>query len=276
MSFPLPTSISYELDEYNSRIKLFHYNKMHAEKIVHHLDELADESDIGKVIVYAEPEDLCLFEELGFKQEGEISGFFDGDPACLLSKFVHPKRSVAKDEEEKNKIIQIAENIDSLEGAPTLESSFQTQRAREEDASQLCDLYKTVFKTYPTPIFEEEYVKKCMNNDVYFTVVKHDDQIVSAASADVLPQFNSAEITDCATYPEYRGKGLLSSIIFDLENQIRGQVGSLFSLTRAVSTGMNVAISKLGYEYKGRLVQNSQINGRFEDMNIWVKSLVDN
>lgn len=47
----------------------------------------------------------------------------------------------------------------------------------------------------------------------------------------------------------------------------------LFSLTRAVSTGMNMVIAKLGFEYKGRLIQNSQISGDFEDMNIWVKEL---
>jgi RimJ/RimL family protein N-acetyltransferase len=34
-----------------------------------------------------------------------------------------------------------------------------------------------------------------------------------------------------------------------------------------------MVISKLGFTYKGRLIQNSQIAGEFEDMNIWVKEI---
>jgi putative beta-lysine N-acetyltransferase len=271
---PTPQSVSYEVDEYNSRIKLIQYNKEHVEALVRHLEELAKQEGIGKVLIYANPEDVPLFEKLGFHQEGEISGFFDGDPASILSRFLNEERANIKDEEKKDAIVEMAEQVDSLAEPPKLEPGFKLRHADQGDAEQLAELYKLVFKTYPTPIHDPDFIRDCMDNEVYFSVITHQGKIVSAASADVFSKYNSAEITDCATHPEYRGKGFLSIIIFDLEKRMKEKgVPNLFSLTRAVSTGMNMVISKLGFTYKGRLIQNSQIAGEFEDMNIWVKEI---
>ncbi|MBA4493861.1 putative beta-lysine N-acetyltransferase [Paenactinomyces guangxiensis] len=265
---------SIELDEYNSRIKLMRYTTDDLEALTKHLEELANEKDIGKVLIYADPEDIAEFEKLGFEQEGEISVFFNGEPAFILSRFIDDSRSVSEDGEKKDQIIEIAEQAETIEEPPPLDPSFTLRRATPADAKELAGLYQLVFETYPTPIHDEKFIRECMEKDVYFTVVTHENKIVSAASADVFTKYNCAEITDCATNPEYRGKGLLSAIIFDLEKRMQELgVPNLFSLTRAVSTGMNVVISKLGFEYQGRLIQNSQIAGQFEDMNIWVKKL---
>ncbi|MBA4543316.1 MULTISPECIES: putative beta-lysine N-acetyltransferase [Thermoactinomyces] len=271
---PAPQSVSYEVDEYNSRIKLMQYKKEHAEALVQHLEDLAKMEGIGKVLIYAAPEDVPLFEKLGFHQEGEISGFFDGDPACILSRFLQEERANSKDEEKKDEIVEMAEQVEQLDEPPELEPGFELRHADHRDAEQLAELYRLVFKTYPTPIHDPEFILECMDNEVYFSVITHQGKIVSAASADVFAEYNSAEITDCATHPDYRGKGLLSVLIFDLEKRMKEKgVPNLFSLTRAVSTGMNMVISKLGFTYKGRLIQNSQIAGEFEDMNIWVKEI---
>ncbi|MBD1372545.1 putative beta-lysine N-acetyltransferase [Hazenella sp. IB182357] len=270
----VPTSVSYELDEYNSRIKLIQYSKDSIESLVDHLEQLANDNDLSKVMIYADPEDISIFEKLGFELEGEISGFFDGDPACVLSRFLNNGRSIQKDEAKKDEIVEMAENADTLSEPPALEPGYAMRCATMDDAEALARIYDQVFKTYPTPMHDPAYVKKCMENDVYFTVVTYNGEVISTASADIFTNYNSAEITDCATLPEHRGKGLLSCIIFDLEQRMREKgVPNLFSLTRAVSTGMNMVISKLGFEYKGRLIQNSQIGGTFEDMNIWIKNI---
>lgn len=269
-----PHSISYEVDEFNSRIKLMHYNKDYVEALLSHLEELAKEKDIGKVMIYANPEDSSFFEQLGFQREGEISGFFQGEPACILSRFLEDDRAVQKDEQKKDQIVEMAEKVDPTDDRPRLDPKYQLRHADKDDAEQLAELYKIVFKTYPTPIHDPEFIRQCMDQDVYFTVVTDQDRIVSSASADVFSRYQSAEITDCATHPDYRGKGMLSAIIYDLEQRMRKLgIPHLFSLTRAVSTGMNMVIAKRSFEYKGRLIQNSQIAGQFEDMNIWVKKL---
>ncbi|MBA4602167.1 putative beta-lysine N-acetyltransferase [Thermoactinomyces mirandus] len=273
---PIPHNISYEVDEFNSRIKLMHYNKDYVEALLAHLEELAKEKDIGKVMIYANPEDVSFFEKLGFQREGEISGFFQGEPACILSRFLEDERAVQKDEQKKDQIVEMAEQADPVAERPALDSRYQLRHADKEDAEQLAELYKLVFKTYPTPIHDSEFIRQCMDQDVYFTVVTDRGQIVSSASADVFSRYQSAEITDCATHPDYRGKGMLSAIIYDLEQRMRELgIPYLFSLTRAVSTGMNMVIARRGFEYKGRLIQNSHIAGQFEDMNIWAKNLIE-
>jgi putative beta-lysine N-acetyltransferase len=263
-----------ELDEYNSRIKLMRYKTDDLESLALHLEELAKERGIGKVMIYADPDDESAFEKLGFEKEGEISVFFDGEPAFILSRFLDDRRAVAKEEDKKDSIVEMAEQTEELDEPPTLDPAFTLRHATPDDARELAELYRLVFKTYPTPIHEEEFIRECMQNDVYFTVVTHQGKIISSASADVFTKYNCAEITDCATHPDYRGKGLLSAIIFDLEQRMKkAGVPNLFSLTRAVSAGMNIVTAKLGFEYQGRLIQNSHIAGQFEDMNIWVKKL---
>ena len=269
-----PHNVSYEVDEFNSRIKLIQYSRNDVEALLQHLEELAKEKDIGKVLIYANPEDISFFEELGFQREGEISGFFQGNPACILSRFLEEDRALQKDEEKKDEIVEMAERVKPIYQRPVLDPKYQLRHAVKEDAEQLAELYQLVFKTYPTPIHDPDFIRQCMDQDVYFTVITDGDRIVSAASADVFPHFQCAEITDCATHPDYRGNGLLSAIIYDLELRMKEiGIAHLFSLTRAVSTGMNMVIAKLDFEYKGRLIQNSQISGEFEDMNIWVKEL---
>ncbi|MFC7440540.1 putative beta-lysine N-acetyltransferase [Laceyella putida] len=269
-----PKNTVLEMDEHNSRMKLLHYKSEDIEALANHLAELAEEKDIGKVMIYADPDDTKAFEEMGFEKEGEISVFFNGEPAVILSRFIDGRRAVEKDAEKKDEIVELAERKETITEPPELDPSFTLRHATEEDAEELAALYRTVFETYPTPVHDPEFIKKCLRNHVYFSVVTHNGKIVSAASADVFTRYNCAEITDCATHPDYRGKGLLSAIIFDLEKRMRARgVPNLFSLTRAVSVGMNIVISRHGFEYKGRLIQNSQIAGRFEDMNIWVKKL---
>lgn len=99
-----PHNVSYEVDEFNSRIKLIQYSRYDVESLLKHLEELAKEKDIGKVMIYANPEDISFFEKLGFQREGEISGFFQGNPACILSRFLEEDRAHKKDEEKKIKL----------------------------------------------------------------------------------------------------------------------------------------------------------------------------
>lgn len=46
-----------------------------------------------------------------------------------------------------------------------------------------------------------------------------------------------------------------------------------YTLARAPSYGMNAAFHSLGYEFNGRMINNCDIYGDFEDMNLWVKDL---
>jgi putative beta-lysine N-acetyltransferase len=146
------------------------------------------------------------------------------------------------------------------------------REAVEADIPEISALYEKVFKTYPIPLNQPQYVELLMDKDYLFMVITHEGTNISCALADINYQLSNAEITDCASLPEYRGQGLMFAVIGALEKEVQSRgIKCLYSIARALSPGMNTVFKKLGYTYTGRLVNNCNIFGKFEDMNLWVK-----
>jgi putative beta-lysine N-acetyltransferase len=151
---------------------------------------------------------------------------------------------------------------------------YTIRNATDADINEMIKLFSTVFSTYPSPIYDEEYLKQTMNKKVLYKVAVYEGKIVSVAAADMDNENLNAEITDCATYPTYGGKGILSNIIHSLEYNLKSKgFITLYSLSRAINPSINFALSKHNYSYAGGLVNNCNICGTFEDMNIWVKNI---
>ena len=144
-----------------------------------------------------------------------------------------------------------------------------------EDASEMSQVFRSVFETYPFPIFDAEYLTTVMKNKqaCYFCIEK-DQQINAIAASEIDPDHKGVEMTDFATLPEYRGQGLAGIL---LENMERAMVGkglkTAFSIARALSPAMNILFASKGYAFGGTLVNNTNISGRIESMNVWYKPL---
>ena len=79
-------------------------------------------------------------------------------------------------------------------------------------------------------------------------------------------------MTDCATLPAYRNQGLMRLLMHALEDElIARNITCAYSLSRALSFGMNAVFYQMGYRYYGRLTKNCDIYDKFEDMNLWAK-----
>ena len=46
-----------------------------------------------------------------------------------------------------------------------------------------------------------------------------------------------------------------------------------YTIARAISPGMNITFAKAGYKFSGTLINNTNISGGIESMNVWYKSL---
>jgi putative beta-lysine N-acetyltransferase len=264
-----------DLDPHNRRIKVYKMPEAEmfpsAKKA---LEELAEQNDCDKIIFYSKEHEKKCLEQIQCGQEGKIDGFFQGEDAYIYSLFLNPIRNQSLAMEQEQKVMEIVKEDQKEVTEISLCSDFTMRSAQVQDAPRMARLYDEVFETYPTPINETDFIVEMMNSDVYFTIIEHDGELVSACSADVFPSFNAAEMTDCATLPEYRGNGLLSQQFLHLEKKMEKMgLQTLFSYSRAVSVGMNLINSRHGYSYGGRLIQNSNIAGQFEDMNIWVKNI---
>jgi beta-lysine N6-acetyltransferase len=264
-----------EIDSVNERMKVksYRFDDRHGlAALGEHLLALAREEGCGKVLAEVREADWEQFMGRGFTLEGRIPGYFAGESAYCLSYFVYPGRQASRSLEQDN---AIRERVLSLEPEyrRMLDDRFSICVPSLDDADEMAALYRQVFTTYPTPLYDSAYIRGIMHRqESVFRLVRDDGRLVSAASADVNWVDRHAELTDCATLPDYRGEGLMGAILKDLEAEmVEKGITCRFSLARAASPGMNAVLRRLGYRLRGRLVNNCHIMGRFEDMNLWVK-----
>ncbi|PKM50515.1 MAG: putative beta-lysine N-acetyltransferase [Firmicutes bacterium HGW-Firmicutes-7] len=261
------------VDFQNSKLKLIKYTG-DLIKVISNTIDMCGKYGLGKIIATVHEGDHQAFLNNGFVQEAVIEGYFKGSIGYNVSYFYDRERAISHRISEEDKIIEMAKEYEEPY-KPLENSRFSIRTATIEDADAMANLYDEVFKTYPTPMHDAEYIKDViLNDEVFFKVVEFDHQIISAASADMNHELLNAEMTDCATLQEFRGKGLLGELVYHLEASLKEKkFMTLFSIARAISPGINIVFSKHGYHYVGRQINNSNIMGTLEDMNIWVKRI---
>ena len=260
------------LDYGNSRVKILGYQEV-TKSALEQVVQCSEEIQAGKIICNCRPADKEVFVQAGFVMEGELEGFFRGEDALCMSYFMNPDRKRSDNSKEKDALIEQCQNVKGAYQYSAANLPYTIRDAGEEDIPAMIQLFKTVFSSYPTPVYDADYIRKTMKEQIRYKVAVMDGNIVGLASADMDRENLNAEMTDCATYPEYRGKGILSNLFYVLEADLK-EMGflTLYSLSRAVNPGVNIVLSKHNYSYKGRLIKNCNICGSFEDMNLWVKS----
>ena len=261
-------------DIFNDRLKVLDYEYFD-EQLVREVIAYARKNSFGKIIANIREEHIKLFNKRGFINEGSIEGFFRGETAYLLSFFLDVKRGRSPMSDKEDEILS-----ECLKNArrfvPLEERDYLLRGAKKQDICQMIDLFSAVFDTYPSPVFDPEYLGEIMDRNVLFWVAEKNKRIIAIASAEMDFDNLNAEITDCVTLQEERGKNILSELIAKLESElVKRDIVNAYSLSRATNIGINKALAKGGYRYKGRLVNNCHICGKYEDMNIWDKKLID-
>ena len=261
------------VDYTNKRVKIIELNNISVQnlkRIIH----FSSKEHLGKIICNCDSEPLIIFEEAGFELEGKINGYFKGKDAFCMSYFISSDRKKCSNFSKKELLVKQCLDVRNKFIPRGNNSTYCIRNATQNDIKEMVKLFSTVFSTYPSPVYDEKFLKETMNERVLYKVAVYDGKIIGIASADMDKENLNAEITDCATYPDYRGKGILSNIIYSLELNLQDKgFLTLYSLSRAINPGVNVVLSKHNYKYTGRLVNNCNICGTFEDMNIWVKNI---
>ncbi|MFS0781533.1 putative beta-lysine N-acetyltransferase [Bacillus sp. 1P06AnD] len=259
------------VDLFNKRLRVDQYYG-NIDKIVETAELAAEKHGCEKIIFKAKREEYISLLSKGFVCEAMVDRFFAGSDAFFFSKFyAHERRNSKFWVEEDQLLVQIEKGAARPEKP---NPPFTIVTCTKEHAEQLSALYKHVFKVYPVPMDDPAYVAECMDKGSVFIAYLHEGRLVSAVCGDISKAEWNAEITDCATLPEYRQYGLMQRLISLLEKKLAEKhILCLYSIARAKSYGMNAAFKKLGYSYRGRLVNNCYIFEDLEDMNMWVKFL---
>ncbi|HFE45785.1 MAG TPA: putative beta-lysine N-acetyltransferase [Nannocystis exedens] len=263
------------LDQYNQRLRVLNYRAEDVGPLVMALRRLADANGFDKIIVMASHEDWQGFLRFGYVLEAVLEYYHGGEDAFIVSKFRSQERLGSPNLMDETQMIERI-TADGAQAAPRKEipKDYSIRLARREDIFSLLELYAEIFDSYPSPLKHASYLEHIFQKESLFAVCTHDGSVVAAASAELMPNKRAAELTDCATRKEARGKGLMSHLLLRLEEELcRRDYVCAYTMARARSYGMNSVFHNLGYEYTGRLINNCDIYGAYEDMNIWVKDL---
>ena len=259
----------------NDRIYLMKLAKDDYPAILDKIEKLANKMQYSKIFAKIPKWAVSGFVEAGFTKEAHIPQFYNGEvDALFYGKFLSPKRAQLDAQQLsiiKNNI-KLAREKQGKNAAKKLADSFDLRELGASDTTQLADLYRTVFASYPFPIFEEAYLKKTMaENIVYFGVFKG-KRLIAASSAEMDVKSQNVEMTDFATHPDFTGNNLSVFLLQKMEEamQQRG-MKTLYTIARSLSPGMNITFAKLDYKFSGTLVNNTNIFGTIESMNVWYK-----
>ncbi|MGI9535612.1 MAG: GNAT family N-acetyltransferase, partial [Desulfocapsaceae bacterium] len=139
---------------------------------------------------------------------------------------------------------------------------------------ELSLLYRQVFPSYPFPISDPSYLSRMMTENVTYYGIRAEDSIIAAAAIETDHHAQSAEMTDFATLPEWRGKGIAESLLRHMGTITESShIKTAYTIARASSYGMNAVFWKCGYIYSGLLINNTQISGSIQSMSVWYRQV---
>lgn len=216
------------------------------------------------------------FAVYGFSKEAEIPGYYNGRDDCVfVSLFTKSSRKYPTEGKKIKEILDRALYRSKQEKVPpVLPDGFSAGILSEKHADEIAAVYREVFESYPFPITEAEYIRSTMRDNVIYFGIRHHDRPVALSSIEASYHAKNGEMTDFATLPDYRGRGLAGHLLHAMDDHFR-EIGlkTAYTIARAVSPGMNLTFAGRGYRFGGTLINNTQIAGSLESMNIWYKEI---
>lgn len=223
----------------------------------------------SKIIVKARTSDTVFFERNGFKEKVIIPEFFDGADVHFMTRYPDPQR-MENAMRQENAIILATIRAASPSFRAGSDNHLKVEHGLYADAPAIAHIVKTSFEVYPTPMDDPEYVRHTMEEGTRYAVIRSGNTPVAVASAEINRHYRNAEITDCATLPEFRGKGYNRAIVrWMCEDLQREGITCLYTIARAGSFSINKVFYSLGFSFGGTLRNNVRIGSGFEDMNVW-------
>jgi putative beta-lysine N-acetyltransferase len=261
---------------YNDRIYLIKLASEPSLTCPCELIDLAKEKNYSKIFAKVPECHTDIFLNAGFQEEARIPAFYSGREASVFMGFyLNAERAKEPNLNRIENILKIA--IEKNTGMLThkLKDGLNVRACNESfDVTVMADIYKKVFQSYPFPIHDPDYISETMNSHVDYFGIEANGHLVAVSSAEMDKQFSNVEMTDFATLPEWRGNNFAQLLLSRMEKEIRNKgIKIAYTIARAMSEGMNITFSRAGYQFGGRLKNNTNISGKIESMNVWYKNL---
>lgn len=259
----------------NDRAYVMKIGKMDCGRIVDFVVALALRRGYSKIFAKVPSFARSQFLGNGFVEEARVPKLFQGKgDSFFLSRFFSPERELEKQPELVAQVLEIAEQKAAVMEESILPSGLDCRPMEKHEVEAMARLYRQVFASYPFPIHDPDYLASTMDDNLLYFGILNDDKLIALSSAEIDFPGQNAELTDFATLPEARGMGLAACLLVKMEDSIRRLgIKTAYTIARAYSFGMNITFAKQGYTYAGPLVNNTQISGDLQSMNVWHKRL---
>jgi len=262
---------------FSRRIYLMKMGDADPRKLPDQLDALAREHGYTKIFAKLPRGSEGEFVANGYRVEASVPGFYRGETEALfLARYLDPARAESPEAGEIDRIVELASAKPAI-APPPLSPEFLLRACTPEDVEPMAAIYREVFSTYPFPIHDPAWLLETMESHIdYFGVedAQQGGRLVALASSEMDLDGLNVEMTDFATLPEFRGRNLALHLLAEMEEAMRQKgMRTAYTIARAVSPGMNITFAKAGYKFSGTLVNNTNISGGIESMNVWYKKL---
>ncbi len=260
---------------YNDRIYLMKITSLPSAELPYELIDLAKTNGYSKIFGKV-PESIAKnFLIAGYLEEARIPGFYSGkETAIFMGYYLNTERIKEPDIDKIDDILKIALKKRSAGKVSCLDNRFVLRKCDKTDISDMVKIYQDVFPSYPFPIHDPDYLLETMQNHIDYFGIETEGGLAAVSSAETDKEAANVEMTDFATLPEWRGNKFGQQLLTRMENEMKKKkFKTAYTIARAMSPGMNVTFSKLGYQFGGRLKNNTNISGRIESMNVWFKAL---
>ncbi|MBN2375641.1 MAG: putative beta-lysine N-acetyltransferase [Sedimentisphaerales bacterium] len=260
----------------SDRIYLMKLNDAEPAELIPEIDKLARRCGYSKVFAKVPTSKLEYFVDSGYVKEAYVPGFYEGrEGALFLSAYLSSERAKEDFAEDVERVIDIVQQEGQQPiGEDCLTDGAIVRQCCSDDVEEMSEIYQRIFPTYPFAISDPSYIEETMSDNVVYFGVELNGELVALSSSDMDTEARNVELTDFATLPEHRGNNFSSCLLGRMEEEMSDcGIKTAYTIARARSAGMNITFARAGYLYGGRLINNTNISGGIESMNVWHKAL---
>lgn len=256
----------------SDRVYIMHLEKEDLPELLDEVLKLTVEYAYTKIFAKVPASCSMAFRAQGFQTEAFIPAMINGrEDVMFMSLFTSQERAQI-DAEPWHIFEDVLINKEITPFVETVQHPIQCLTSA--DTTKLAALYKDTFDSYPFPIFDPAYLEQTMQENISYYGIYQGDQLIAAASSEKDEVWKSVEMTDFAVSKTHRGQKLANYLLSYMENEMQKEgFHCLFTIARLHEPAMNVTFMKSGYQYSGTLINNTNIAGKIESMNILYKNL---
>jgi putative beta-lysine N-acetyltransferase len=258
----------------SDRVYLMKLDKDDVPEIIAHMHELAGWYGYSKIFAKIPASTGMQFEQNGYRAEAVIPAFYNGrEDGLFMARYYQADRM--KDTAfEQVQAVKAACKTKTYRPFTEIDQNLEYRLATSHDCPKMSELYRQVFKSYPFPIDNPEYLRRTMDENVIYAGIWEDGKLLALSSAEVDKKAANAEMTDFATHPACRGRRFAGILLQKLEKLMaESGIKTCYTIARATSFGMNITFAGNNYTFAGTLINNTQISGSLESMNVWHKRI---